>query len=196
MADFQAAYNVLAQNEDGYANVSGDVGGETYRGISRVYHPDWSGWAWIDNYKASNGSISRGTIFPQLEGAVQEFVRNNYWIPIDGDEIQNQQIANMVLDFDYQSGRAAQVINQAIGLPATNSITSDTINVINSGNPTDVFNEIKQARLNYYQQLNNEGLISNNLIQGVLARVMRLASPQAIGIAVGAIAVVSTLFFF
>lgn len=195
MADFLTAYNVLAQNEGGYANVSDDAGGETYRGISRVYHPDWSGWAWIDNYKASNGSISRGTIFPQLEGAVQEFVRNNYWNKIQGDLIQNQQVANMVLDFCYQSGQGPKEINIALGLPSVNTITNDTINTMNA-NATQAFNAIKQQRISYYETLNDEGDISDNDIQGVLARVMRLASPQAIGITVGAIAVVSTLFFF
>lgn len=196
MADFSTAYNVLAANEGGYANNPADPGGETYRGISRRYHPDWSGWSWIDSYKASNGSIPRGTIFPQLEGSVQEFVRNNYWIPIDGDEIQNQQIANMVLDFDYQSGKAAQVINQALGLPATNSITTDTINVINTGNATDVFNEIQQARYNYYQTLNDQGIIPNSLIGGILARVMRMASPTVIATAGIGIALIAGMFFF
>lgn len=195
MADFGTAYQVLEQNEGGYANNSSDAGGETYRGIARNYHPNWTGWTWIDNYKYQYGPIPRGTVFPQLESDVQQFVYENFWVPIQGDSIQNQQLANMVLDFCYESGHGPEQINLALGLPGTNSITSDTVNAMNA-DPVNAFNAIKQQRLNYYENLNQEGYISDNLIQGVLDRVRRLASPTAIAVTGGAAAVIALLVFF
>src|SRR5690242_13832319 len=104
MASFTAAYAILAPNEGGYRNVPYDRGGETYRGIARNYHPEWSGWAFIDAYKAKHGSIPAGTIFQELEPDVMNFVQGIFWTKVHGDQISNQALANMVLDFCYQSG--------------------------------------------------------------------------------------------
>lgn len=195
MANFSAAYQILAPNEGGYRNVPYDAGGETYRGISRKYWPSWSGWAWIDNYKAQHGTISTGTIFPQLETAVMDFVRANFWNKIQGDRINNQQLANMVLDFCYQSGYGPQKINQALGLSSSNSITTDTINALNA-NPSAAFTQVKNARIQYYEDLNGEGLISDNDIEGILARVRRLATPSVIAAAGSGAAIIAALVFF
>ena len=45
---FKAAMENLLKNEGLSANVKADKGGQTYAGISRVFNPDWSGWAIID----------------------------------------------------------------------------------------------------------------------------------------------------
>lgn len=41
----------IVQAEGRYVNNPSDPGGETYCGISRVYHPAWPGWAAIDAAK-------------------------------------------------------------------------------------------------------------------------------------------------
>lgn len=192
MADFYQSYNVLAPNEGGYRNVQWDRGGETYRGISRVYHPEASIWSYIDNYKAQYGTISEGHIFPQLESQVQQFVYNTYWLSVLGDQINNQQVANMVLDFCYQSSHGPQQINEALGTGSSNEINEDTITAMNA-DPPGAFEKIKQARLNYYQNLNNEGYISNNDITGVLARVERILGPA--GTAAAGLGILIATFF-
>lgn len=194
MANFIAAYNVLIVNEGGYRNVSWDLGGETYRGITRKYWPSWSGWVWIDNYKSHNGSIPAGRIFPDLEPAVQEFYRNNFWNKVHGDQIDNQQLANMVFDFTVQSGGGPREINEALGLTGS-TITSNTLKLLNA-DPVDAFNKIKAQRIAYYTSLNKSGQISDNDIKGVLARVMRLATPGNIAIASTGLAVIGALLFF
>ena len=51
MADFTKAYALTAAYEGGYVDDPEDAGGETYRGISRRYHPSWQGWQIIDTLK-------------------------------------------------------------------------------------------------------------------------------------------------
>ena len=48
---FDNAFAHTQTNEGGYANNKADLGGETYAGISRKYHPKWSGWAIVDELK-------------------------------------------------------------------------------------------------------------------------------------------------
>ena len=42
MAEFSEAFTQTAAHEGGYSNDPLDRGGETYRGIARVHHPDWA----------------------------------------------------------------------------------------------------------------------------------------------------------
>lgn len=50
----------IVKAEGRYVNNPSDPGGETYCGISRVYHPAWPGWATIDAAKQLiDGALSR-----------------------------------------------------------------------------------------------------------------------------------------
>src|SRR5713226_9378542 len=51
MTDFERALTFTLKQEGGYANVAGDNGGETYRGISRNFHSGWPGRIQIDALK-------------------------------------------------------------------------------------------------------------------------------------------------
>ena len=44
MAEFKKAYDKTMGHEGGYVHDPDDAGGETYKGISRRYHPGWEGW--------------------------------------------------------------------------------------------------------------------------------------------------------
>ena len=48
---YKEAIKKTLKYEGGYVNDKDDRGGETYRGVSRRYHPNWSGWKIVDEYK-------------------------------------------------------------------------------------------------------------------------------------------------
>lgn len=104
MADFEQACLLTLKNEAGYSDHPADRGEETYRGIARNFHPDWPGWARIDQYKNAGA-------FPQVLDAdaaiknfTHDFYRNLFWIPINGDEIPNQALANFLFDMAVHTG--------------------------------------------------------------------------------------------
>ena len=51
MALFTPAFTLSKINEGGWVNDPNDIGGETYRGISRKFNPKWNGWSVIDEMK-------------------------------------------------------------------------------------------------------------------------------------------------
>ena len=106
MAEFLIAYKITAGNEGGYVNDPHDSGGETYCGISRVNFPHWKGWATIDLYK-SQGKVHYNVVFPELANLVHEFYKTNFWDPIDGDNIDDQDVANDAYDMAVNSGVGA-----------------------------------------------------------------------------------------
>lgn len=132
MADFLQAHKKTSVNEGGYANVTGDRGGETYAGISRVNWPNWKGWKIVDKQKPlkHNQKIKD----PELENQVLDFYKKNFWDVLKADQIENQDIAFRLYDFGVTSGQSRSVkqIQKVLGLKQTGTITDDLIEAINN----------------------------------------------------------------
>lgn len=130
MANYLSAIKKTLQWEGGYANVSGDRGGETYRGIARNFHPNWSGWAIVDKKKRKDGEI-----IPELEPLVLEFYRTHYWDKIRLDEVCNDEVAGFVFDVFVNSGKSGiKMIQRAVGVADDGIIGNKTIAAINNYN--------------------------------------------------------------
>lgn len=97
MADFFPAYEKMIINEGGYVlhNVTGDHGGQTYAGIARNFHPDWQGWAIIDQGRTDN---------PELTDMVSDFYKSNYWDKVKGEELGHQGVAEALFNFAVNAG--------------------------------------------------------------------------------------------
>lgn len=67
---FDKAVSFVLSHEKSYSKDPDDPGGETVWGISRRYHPSWSGWPLVDVFQNSK-------IF--LITAVLSLVRDFYW---------------------------------------------------------------------------------------------------------------------
>lgn len=81
---FYKAYAHTAAFEGGYANVSGDTGGETYKGISRNNWPKWKGWSLIDAHKKAGNRTAasinaRFNKDPEMTALVEEFYYVQFW---------------------------------------------------------------------------------------------------------------------
>ena len=115
VSDFDKAYEVTIKHEGGYSNNPADVGGETYRGIARTYHPSWSGWKRIDEIK-QQGRIPYNKVFPELELNVKHFYKEHFWDRIMGDQISSSFIAAELFDTAVNLGvsRAGNFLQTAL----------------------------------------------------------------------------------
>lgn len=160
MADFNLAYKISRNNEGGYANDPRDTGGETYKGVSRVNNPKWSGWTIIDAYKKKYGPIKNNFVIPdsKLDQLVKDLFRSNYWNPLKADNIQSQDIANIMFDFALTSGTTRSAINvqRAAGVTADGIIGSDSLKAINRAKAKDLGNKLLKENLDYYTYLAKE----------------------------------------
>lgn len=104
MANFEHAIAKVLRNEGGYVNDSVDLGGETYKGIARNIHPNWSGWKDIDNFKRQPDFPSNLSNNRALDQKVKDFYLHNFWNQIRGDQISKQPIAETLFDFCVNSG--------------------------------------------------------------------------------------------
>ena len=109
MANFDEAFDITMGHEGGYVNDPNDAGGETYRGISRRYHPTWSGWNVIDDTKPH---IDHN----ELDPYVREFYEAHYWDRLRLDEFDDQEIAEEMFDtaVNMGVGRAGRFLQESL----------------------------------------------------------------------------------
>lgn len=123
MADFYRAYKKLEVAEGGYVNDPDDAGGETYKGVSRKANPHWIGWTMIDDIKKHHPTTFKSIIkaTPQVEKAVQDLYKKNYWDCFGLDDFKSQQVANELFDMCVNAGKkaAVKIAQNVIGVTPT-----------------------------------------------------------------------------
>lgn len=157
MGSFEKSFARTGIAEGGYSKVGTDKGGETYKGISRRWHPNWEGWALIDQHKARyNGTIPRYTIIKDaiLDGMVERFYRVNIWDRIDGDLIKSQRITDFLYDwFVTSDDDAVKGLQLAADVKVDGSIGPKTIAAVNAMDEDQVMLKFKFYRREFYQHL-------------------------------------------
>lgn len=102
MAAFEIANKKSMNFEGGYVNDPDDPGAETYKGISRRYHPEVTIWPIIDGMKAQN----IGTVLTdELKGIIHAWYKVWHWDFFGMDFINDQRIANEIYDSGINLGR-------------------------------------------------------------------------------------------
>ncbi|MHB8336860.1 MAG: glycoside hydrolase family 108 protein [Ignavibacteriaceae bacterium] len=120
--DFTSAFNKALSSEGFISNNSFDKGGFTYKGISRIKHPTWSGWKIIDSIFRSTDlrSVQLLNSIASLQTAVKEFYRTEFWNKLQGYLLQSQLLANELFDSSIN-----------LGVPAASEFLQRTINLLN-----------------------------------------------------------------
>jgi len=134
MADYKHAIVKVLRHEGGYVNDKDDTGGETYKGVSRKNWPRWTGWAFVDvakkqaNFPASLYKIS------QLQDSVMDFYRDNFWKPVGGNFIVDQDIADMLVDSAVNEGikPAVKRAQKIVGIAQTGEFSEELKLKLNS----------------------------------------------------------------
>lgn len=95
---FNTAYHVTEDFEGGYSNDPDDLGQETFKGISRKFHPAWSGWQIIDSKKENIGFEDEVLYDEKLNEQVKQFYKSKYWDIFWGDKIHNKNVSVCLYD--------------------------------------------------------------------------------------------------
>jgi len=152
MNRFDAAYNKVMVIEGGYIVDKDDTGGETYKGVARVFNPAWAGWKIIDSYKEH-------VDFPQcLDGDtnLQELVRyiykKKYYDPFLGDQL-DESVAEEMFDqaVNLGIGKAIEHLQRALNILNTRKTPNDLYENITadgnfSGGTLKAYNECVKVR--------------------------------------------------
>jgi len=106
---FSEAYAIVMHHEGGYAFDPDDPGGETYKGISRVFWFNWQGWQIIDQIKTNYPRPEWNTqlkLDPNLQDWVLDFYKINFWDTLQLDALSkySKALATDLFDMGVNLG--------------------------------------------------------------------------------------------
>jgi len=165
MANFNKSYEITLGHEGGYSNDPVDVGGETYKGISRKYHPKWKGWVIIDESKTDSNFPECLKENNMLDMMVRKFYRITFWDLFWGDEIPDQEIANELFDTGVNMGVGRSVKYLQMGLNVLNRNQKNYDDIVEDG----AFGKNTMNALNEYLLIDNNSFLLKimNILQGM-----------------------------
>ncbi len=154
MADFNAFFSTMLKHEGGFVNDPVDPGGATNKGVTMGTFKNCAQQylgiePTLENLKALTDEQA-GKIYKPL-----------YWDKVHGDDIELQELANIVFDFQVNAGGNASKLLQRVlnDLGATPPLAVDgaigpgTMKALKALDQKEVYRRYKQGRIDYYQDL-------------------------------------------
>lgn len=104
MTNFDLAFSKTMKFEGRYSNDPVDAGGETYKGITRKYEPDWEGWKIIDDLKNKPNFPAYLEYDENLQDLVKQVYKEKYWNINQLDLVFDQTLAEEMFDTGVNMG--------------------------------------------------------------------------------------------
>ncbi|MTK53298.1 glycosyl hydrolase 108 family protein [Paludibacter sp.] len=105
-------------------------------------------------YETQFGVVPTKETMQGLTPEQASFVLQDYWDKCKADQITNQSIANVLVDWFYNCGiRGVQAAQKALNLTADGMVGAKTLAAINGGEQSEVFAKLWRARKQYYQDI-------------------------------------------
>lgn len=131
---------ILSWETDKYTNNKKDKGGPTKYGITLAT------WRRVGYDKNGDGVLNEEDVKLLTKDDFHRVFKQNFWNACKADKIQDQSVANMLVDFAYNSGvkRAATYLQLTLGITADGIIGNKTLFAINKSNGKRLFERFKK----------------------------------------------------
>ena len=170
MAEFIKAYQKMILHEGIYSNDPDDPGLRTVMGISEKTWPNWEGWK-IVNTLSSEKEMTTNS---ELQNKVQLFYLINFWNPIKGANIINQEIAESLFDFSVNTGlnTAISIAQAIIGVKNDGIVGAMTISALNACNAELFLAKFTIAKILRYVNIVKKRPVSKKYFYGWVCRAI------------------------
>ena len=166
MADINKLVPLIFKWEGNWSDNKNDKGGATNMGITL------STWKSQGYDKDGDGDIDINDLKLITKQDVVELLRKGYWNRWKADQIKNQSIANLLVDWVWNSGiHGIKIPQRVLGVTADGIVGIKTINTINKSNSEILFNKLKQARREFFIKIAKNDKTQLVFLKGWLNRL-------------------------
>lgn len=140
MAEFDKYAPKLLQFEGGYVNHPEDRGGITNKGITLATYREYCG-----QHKTIKDlqNMSYGTW--------QKIMKDMYWDKCNADKIENQSLAEIIVDWCVNSGMVGlRKVQEIVGCKPDGIAGPITLSLINTSDAETLFDRLWKARHQFY----------------------------------------------
>lgn len=162
MAKSEKLMPLIRKWEGGYSHHPKDKGGCTMKGIT------------ISTFKKYYGKDKTCEDLKHIkDDEWLHIFEEGYWNPCMGNDIDNQSVANIIVDWAWNSGTKTVIkkIQKIIGVEVDGIVGKQTITAINSKNQKELFDSIYNERKNFYHNICKKNPSQTVFIKGWMNRL-------------------------
>ena len=157
MATFEKYFPKVLKWEGGYVNDPADSGGATKYGVTAAT------WA-----KFGDGR----PITDITPNDAKNVCKRQYWDLWQADKINNQSVAEMLVDWVWGSGyHGIKIPQRVLGVAVDGRVGNQTLSAINGAEPKELFDKLKQARIDFLHSIVKANPKNQKFLKGWLNRV-------------------------
>lgn len=141
--NFDACFALMIKHEGGYVHHPRDPGGRTNLGVTQRV---WEAYTGKSATEAEMRALTKDKVKP--------LYRKNYWDKVRGDDLPSG-VDYAVFDFAVNSGpgRAARMLQKAVGTFQDGAIGPQTLAKVSDANPRELVQDICEQRMDFLKSL-------------------------------------------
>lgn len=168
MADVMKLVPFILKWEGGFVDDPDDLGGATNRGVTIG---TYATYCKKKGYPAP--TVERLKNLSEKDWA--EILKTMYWDRWKADEIKSQSVANILVDWVWASGvNGIKIPQKVLGVTADGIVGAKTLAALNARNPKELFEEIREARVQFIEDICRKRPANNKFKKGWLNRINSL----------------------
>lgn len=165
MADYRKLKPFILRWEGGYINDQADLGKQTNKGVT------------LSTYRSVFGKNKTVSDLKKITDEQWEFIfKKFYWDKWKADNINDQNVANILVDWLWCSGSyGIKIPQRVLGVSADGIVGSKTIAAINARDGRELFDTIKQERKDFIDRICQTRPQNRKFKNGWLNRINSIA---------------------
>ena len=165
MADYRKLKPFILRWEGGYINDQADLGKQTNKGVT------------LSTYRSVFGKNKTVSDLKKITDDQWEFIfKKFYWDKWKADDIKDQNVANILVDWIWSSGSyGIKIPQRVLGVSVDGIVGSKTIAAINARDGRELFDTIKHERKDFIERICQKRPQNKKFKKGWLNRINSLA---------------------